>query len=104
MYMSRTIDKEIIKNFTLLKTNQSLVYLDNAATTQTCVAALKAMDDYYTKSRANIHRGVYNLSIRATEQYEAARDQVASYINADREEIIFTSGTTHSLNQLAYSL
>ncbi|OGH80705.1 MAG: hypothetical protein A3I29_01145 [Candidatus Magasanikbacteria bacterium RIFCSPLOWO2_02_FULL_44_11] len=98
------MDKEIIKNFTLLKTNQSLVYLDNAATTQTCVAALKAMDDYYTKSRANIHRGVYNLSIRATEQYEAARDQVASYINADREEIIFTSGTTHSLNQLAYSL
>lgn len=91
------------KQFPFLK-NHKLVYLDSASSTQTCAPALQAMDDYYTKYRANIHRGLYPTSITASDKYEAARDSVAQFINADREEIIFTSGTTFGLNQLAYSL
>lgn len=92
------------KQFPLLHKNQRLVYLDNAASTQTCAPALTAMNDYYKKYRANIHRSIYDIGAKATEQYETARDQVAHFINAKREEIIFTSGTTFGLNQLAYSL
>lgn len=92
------------KQFPSIAKNQKLVYLDSAATTQTCEATLKAMDGYYKNYRANIHRGIYDSAVQATEAYETARDQVATFANAKREEIVFTSGTTHALNQLAYSL
>jgi cysteine desulfurase/selenocysteine lyase len=62
------------------------------------------MNDYYTNYRANIHRGIYNLSVEATQKYEEARIKVSKFINAEPEEIIFTSGTTHGLNLLAYTL
>ncbi len=94
--------QNFIKQFPSL--TKKLVYLDSAATTQTCEAALKVMASYYKNYRANIHRGIYDSAVKATETYETARDQVATFINAKREEIIFTSGTTHALNQLAYSL
>src|SRR3989338_2408218 len=94
-----------IKNyFPIFKTNPNLVYLDNAASTQTPDTVIKAMNDYYTKSRANIHRGLYKLSDEATKQYENARIKVANFLNASPEEIIFNSGATYGLNFLANKL
>lgn len=91
-------------DFPLLQTNP-VAWLDNAATSQKPVAVLEAMDQFYRTANSNVHRGVYQLSEQATVAYEAARDQVQHFINAQsREEIIFTSGTTASLNLLAYSL
>jgi cysteine desulfurase/selenocysteine lyase len=95
-----TVDK-IKKDFPILK---NVVYLDNAATTQKPKAVIKRITDYYEKENANIHRGVYKLSQNATKAYEDAHKTVANFINATQEEIIFTSGTTESLNLLAYSL
>lgn len=84
--------------------NKPLVYLDNAATTQKPVQVLEAMNGYYQTINSNIHRGVYAMSVEATRQYEAAREHVRSFINASRvEEIIFTRGTTESINLVAYS-
>ncbi len=79
-----------------------LVYLDNAATTQKPEAVVKRLSDYYLTENANVHRGVHYLSIQATEEYEKARQYIADYINAEKkEEIIFTRGTTESVNLLA---
>lgn len=89
--------------FPLLK-NRSVVYLDNAATTQTPQEVLDAMTHFYTEYKANIHRGIYKMSITATEAYEKARANIARFLNASPEEIIFTSGTTASLNLLADAL
>ncbi len=79
-----------------------LVYLDNAATTQKPKAVVSRLSDYYLMENANVHRGVHYLSIQATEEYEKARQYIADYINAEKkEEIIFTRGTTESVNLLA---
>jgi len=81
-----------------------LVYLDNAATTQKPTAVLDAMDEYYRTINANVHRGVHYLSQQATEACEAVRAQVAAFLNARHEhEIIFTRGTTESINLVASS-
>ena len=80
-----------------------LVYLDNAATTQKPLAMLNALNDAYLHRNANIHRGVHHLSQLATEQHEQARKKVADFLGAASEkEIIFTKGTTDSLNILAF--
>lgn len=95
------------KDFPILsvKVNgKKLCYLDNAATTQKPKQVLKALEDYYTKYNANIHRGIHKLSEIATVKYEEAKKKVADFINAEFEEVIFTRGTTESLNLLAYSL
>lgn len=89
--------------FPLLGTSAP-VYFDTAATSQICGESLKAMDEYYNKYRANVHRGFYDMAEKATAEYEEARASVAEFINADKDEIIFTSGTTFGLNALAYSL
>ncbi|MBI2669161.1 cysteine desulfurase [Candidatus Woesearchaeota archaeon] len=81
-----------------------LIYLDNSATTQKPKPVLQAMNDYYEKHNANVHRAVHVLSQRATTLYEQAHEVVAKFIGAEAEEVIFTSGTTASLNLLAYSL
>ena len=79
-----------------------LVYFDNAATTQKPRAVLEAIQRYYEHDNANVHRGIHELSNRATGAYEGARDRVAEFINAPgREDIIFTRGTTESLNLVA---
>jgi len=79
-----------------------LVYFDNAATSQKPTAVLDALEDYYRKYNANVHRGVHSLSQEATEAYEGARRKVAAYINAAYDhEIIFTRGTTESINLVA---
>src|SRR5579863_93164 len=81
-----------------------LVYLDNAATTQKPLAVLDAMDEYYRTINANVHRGVHYLSQQATEACEAARALVAGFLNARHvHEVIFTRGTTESINLVASS-
>lgn len=81
-----------------------LVYLDNAATTQKPRAVLEAMDALYTTCNANVHRGIHTLSQEATALHEAARERVRSFLNArSTAEIVFTRGTTESLNLVAAS-
>lgn len=84
--------------------NKKLVYFDNGATTQKPAAVLNAVAELYSSYNGNIHRGVHYLSDTSSEQYENAREAVRAFINAARrEEIIFTSGTTGSINGLAFS-
>lgn len=81
-----------------------LVYLDNAATSQKPQAVIDALVNYYTGYNANIHRGIHTLAEEATAAYEATRDAVKEFIHASsREEIIFTRGTTESINLVAYT-
>jgi len=83
---------------------KSLVYLDNAATTQKPLCVLDAMRQEYLNVNANVHRGVHYLSQQATELHEAAREKVRQFINAPKtEEVIFTRGTTESINLVASS-
>lgn len=99
--------EEIRKDFPILSRtvyNRPLVYLDNAATTQKPRAVVEAMTDEYYSVNANVHRGVHYLSQQATELHEQARANVQEFINARSEaEIIFTRGTTESLNLVAFS-
>lgn len=94
-------------DFPILKqsvNDQPLVYLDNAATTQKPQVVIDTLVDYYTRLNANIHRGNHSLAVQATEAYEGARRKVAGYLNAERNhEVIFTRGTTESINLLAYT-
>lgn len=84
--------------------DEDLVYLDNAATTQKPEQVVKAMEKFYYNDNANVHRGVHTLAERSTEQFEAAREKVRKFINAkSNKEIIFTKGTTDSLNMVAQS-
>jgi len=81
-----------------------LVYLDNAATTQKPLAVTRALDRFYANDNANVHRGLHALSMRATDGYEGARARVQAFVNAEApEEIIFTRGTTESINLVAAS-
>jgi cysteine desulfurase/selenocysteine lyase len=81
-----------------------LVYLDNAATSQKPRAVLEAMDQFYRRDNSNVHRGIHELSRRATVAFEAARDRVARFLNArESAEIIFTRGTTEAINLVAYA-
>ncbi|MGQ7483153.1 cysteine desulfurase [Streptococcus suis] len=97
--------ERIRKDFSILDqvvNDESLVYLDNAATTQKPQQVLDVLADYYQKDNANVHRGVHTLSERATARYEAARQKVADFIQAkSSKEILFTRGTTTSLNWVA---
>ncbi|MBC7384026.1 MAG: cysteine desulfurase [Bacteroidia bacterium] len=81
-----------------------LIYFDNAATTQKPLAVIEAISDYYRYDNANIHRGIHTLAERATEAFEASRLSVQKFINSyEKEEIIFTKGTTEGINLVAYS-
>ncbi|SEQ07590.1 cysteine desulfurase / selenocysteine lyase [Solimonas aquatica] len=80
-----------------------LAYLDSAATTQKPEAVLQALDLYYRSANANVHRAVHELAERATTAYEGARDRIARFVNTPREQIIFTRGTTESINLVARS-
>lgn len=95
---------DIKKEFPIFDNYPDLVYLDSAASAHKPRSVISAELDFYSRHNANVHRGIYDLSEEATELYESARDIVAGLINANREEIIFTSGTTDSLNGLANSL
>ena len=95
----------IRKDFPILdaKINgHNLIYLDNAATSQTPNCVIDSISDYYKNLNSNIHRGVHFLSQKATEKYENAREKFKEHLNASStKEIIFTSGTTHSINLVA---
>jgi cysteine desulfurase / selenocysteine lyase len=97
--------ENIRKDFPILsrKVNgKPLVYLDNAATSQTPQQVIDVIVDYYSNYNANIHRGVHALSQEATDKYEQARQKIQAHFNAKyAHEIIFTSGTTHSINLVA---
>ncbi|WP_105105667.1 cysteine desulfurase [Streptococcus suis] len=97
--------ERIRKDFSILDqvvNDEPLVYLDNAATTQKPQQVLDVLADYYQRDNANVHRGVHTLSERATARYEAARQKVADFIQAkSSKEILFTRGTTTSLNWVA---
>ena len=84
---------------------EDLVYLDNAASTQKPKAVINAIKDYYENDHSNVHRGVHTLSVRATEAYENAREKVSQFVNSpNKKQIIFTKGTTESINLIAGSL
>jgi cysteine desulfurase/selenocysteine lyase len=99
--------QKIREDFPILKQlvrGKTLCYIDNAATTQKPMVVLNAIDNYYKSKNSNIHRGVHFLSEAATASFEAARTKVKEFINAKSEnEIIFTRGTTESINLVAYS-
>lgn len=89
------------EDFLTLKNNPDLVYLDNAATTQTHRLVVERMNEYYNHQRATTHRGNYPLCDRVTNYYENARRQVAELISADPSEVMFTTGATQGLNFVA---
>lgn len=108
MLESKTIDVEKLKaDFPILSRRvkgKRLVYLDNAATTQKPKVVIDALVDYYSRYNANIHRGVHQLSIEATETYENSRKKVAKFINAPApQQVIFTRGTTESINLVKFA-
>src|SRR5256885_15311221 len=81
-----------------------LIYFDNAATSQKPRVVLDALRNYYERDNANVHRGIHELSNRATTAFEAARERCAKFINARQaDEIVFTRGTTESINLVAHS-
>ena len=97
--------KKIRADFPILKrtvNNQPLIYMDNAATTQKPQAVIEAIQHFYETNNANVYRGVHTLSGEATAAYEKSREKIAHFIGASKkEEVIFTKGTTASINHLA---
>lgn len=91
-------------SFPIFKNNQGLVYLDSAATTQLPQSVVLAMHNYLTSSNANIHRGQYDLSLKATDLYEETRKEIGEFINAKNKSIIITSGTTSAIAQVIFGL
>lgn len=89
-------------DFPIFKNNPGLVYLDSAASSQKPQIVIDTIKDYYEKLNANVHRGIYDLSEKATELYELSREKVAKFINAkSANEIVFTRNTTESINYVA---
>ena len=78
--------------------NSDIIYFDNGATTFKPDSVIDAIEDYYKNYSANAHRGDYTISYKVDVNYETARKKVANFINAESEEIVFTSGTTDSMN------
>ncbi len=99
--------KKIRADFPILSTEMNgkpLIFLDRGASSQKPNQVIEAMDEYYKTTHANVHRGVYNLSQRATDQFEAARKTMQRFINAKHDhEVIFTRGTTEGINLVANS-
>ena len=92
------------EDFTFFRNNSGFAYLDNAASSQTPDVVVAAMDEYYHSYRANIHRGVYEMSERASTAYDEVRNSLANMIGANSDDVILTSGSTLSSNMLIYML
>ncbi len=103
----RTLAAKVRPDFPILHQevhDKPLVYLDNAATSQKPLPVLEALNHYYERDNANVHRGAHALSAKATEAYEGARDKVARFVNAaSRNEIVFTRNASEAINLVAYS-
>ncbi len=99
--------EEIRDDFPVLRQRvhgKPLIYFDNAATSQKPRQVIEALNDYYERYNANVHRGIHALAERATKEYERAREKIARFINApSTETVIFTRGTTEAINLVAYS-
>ena len=99
---------EIRKDFPILKTKTNsgndLIYFDNSATTLKPKVVIDAVSNYYEKMTANVHRGDYDLSHNVDSEYELTRKVVASFINAQKEEIVFTNGATSGINMVSFGL
>ena len=94
---------KIRKDFPILK-NDSLIYFDNASTTHKPIQVIKKITDFYENLNSNVHRGSYDIAEKATFEYENSRLEISKFLKCSSEEIIFTKGTTESINLLAYSL
>ena len=93
---------EIRKQFPFFKGNNKLIYFDNAATTHKPKSVIDSYVNFYSNYNSNVHRGVYELAEKATEEFESTRDYVANFISAkSKETVIFTRGTTESINLVA---
>jgi cysteine desulfurase / selenocysteine lyase len=107
LIQEKTLGDRVRNDFPILhqKVNGSpLIYFDNAASSQKPQAVLDALQNYYQKDNANVHRGAHTLSGRATDAYEGARDKVAKFINAaSRDEIIYTRNATEAINLVAHT-
>ena len=106
--MDKKIDVQAIRTqfpvLDQLVNGKPLIYLDNAASSQTPTSVIEAIDHFYKKDHANIHRGIHTLAERSTTAYEATRKKVSSFINSrEVEEIVFTRGTTESINLVAHA-
>ncbi|MEO1098802.1 MAG: aminotransferase class V-fold PLP-dependent enzyme, partial [Bacteroidota bacterium] len=96
--------KNIKDRFPIFKSHPDLIYLDNAATTQRVDKVDDLLDEFNRKDNATIHRGVYELSAKATARYEQVRSKVAGFLGSDNPNTIaFTKGTTESINVVAHS-
>ncbi|MFM8424420.1 MAG: cysteine desulfurase [Chloroflexota bacterium] len=105
--MTLNVD-QVRKDFPILDretaNGKRVIYLDSTATSQKPVQVIEAMNDYYRRSNANIHRGVHTLAEEATTMYEGARERIAKFVNASSaREVIYTRNTTESINLVAYS-
>lgn len=98
------MNKNIKDEFPFFINNKEVTYLDSAASSLKLNSVIKSLTDYYVNNGTNIHRGVYKLAHEATEAFETTRVNVAKLINSKVEEVVFTKGTTDSLNKLAISL
>ncbi len=97
--------KKIKKDFPIFKSHPELVYLDSTATSLKPYKVIQKLNEYYVQYSANIHRGIYKIAERATDEYEKARSEIATFIGVtDAREIIFTRNATESINLVAYSL
>jgi len=96
--------ENIRKDFPIFQNNPKLIFLDNSSTTQKPQRVIDAVSYYYENYNSNIHRGIYAIAERATEAYESARDKVANFIDSnEKKSIVFTRGTTESINLVANS-
>ncbi|ADR36870.1 cysteine desulfurase [Oceanithermus profundus DSM 14977] len=97
-------DPEAVKrDFPIFEHHEGLVFLDSAASSQKPRAVTEAMTRYYEHDHANVHRGAYGLSMRATEAYETARRQMARFLGAEADEVVFVRNATEALNLVAYA-
>lgn len=96
--------EKVRKDFPFFSNNPDLIYFDNAATTQKPQAVIDAVTDFYTTGAANVHRGDYPLSLHWDEKFDGTREIIGRFLNCQPNEVVYTGGSTHSLNQIAYGL
>ncbi|MFL5841864.1 MAG: cysteine desulfurase [Thermoleophilaceae bacterium] len=99
--MATTASLDVRADFPILQGD--IAYLDSAATSQKPETVIRAIDNYYRTSNANIHRSVYELAVKATEAYEGARERVAEFVGWDTESTIFTKNASEAINLVAYA-
>ena len=101
--MTALADTSVAARFPVLAEREDVVYLDSAATSQTPRPVLDAMEDYYARHRATVHRSVYPLAAEATELFEGARERVAAFVGGEARSTVFTKNATEAINLVAYS-